>query len=297
MIRSMTGFGSATGEVDGTRFVVEVRAVNGKFYKSTLRLPDDLQPLEAEIDQAVSRRLGRGSVTVAVRVAAAPGAAAARVNAAVVVAEYLRQLRDAVPPDMREQCRFDAAAVLALPGAVEGGSEDRVLEQGRGVLARLLEEACDRVIEMRRREGAALAAQLRGLAVEMAARLDRIERRAPEVVVAYRERLRQRVDALLAEVGAALRDEDLIREVAIYADRSDIAEEVIRLKGHLAQFEQVLSPADGRPAGRVLDFLSQEMLREANTIGSKSSDGEITREIVEVKGLIDRIKEQAQNVE
>jgi len=296
MIRSMTGFGSATGEVDGTRFVVEVRAVNGKFYKSTLRLPEDLQPLEAEIDQAVSRRLGRGSVTVAVRVAAAPGAAAARVNAAVV-AEYLRQLRDAVPPDMREQCRFDAAAVLALPGAVEGGTEDRVLEQARGVLARLLDEACDRVVEMRRREGAALAAQLRGLAVEMAARLDRIERRAPEVVVAYRERLRQRVDALLAEVGAALRDEDLIREVAIYADRSDIAEEVIRLKGHLAQFEQVLSPADGRPAGRVLDFLSQEMLREANTIGSKSSDGEITREIVEVKGLIDRIKEQAQNVE
>lgn len=296
MIRSMTGFGSATGEVDGTRFVVEVRAVNGKFYKSTLRLPEDLQPLEAEIDQAVSRRLGRGSVTVAVRVAAAPGAAAARVNAAVV-AEYLRQLRDAVPPDMREQCRFDAAAVLALPGAVEGGTEDRVLEQARGVLARLLDEACERVIEMRRREGAALAAQLRGLAVEMAARLDRIERRAPEVVVAYRERLRQRVDALLAEVGAALRDEDLIREVAIYADRSDIAEEVIRLKGHLAQFEQVLSPADGRPAGRVLDFLSQEMLREANTIGSKSSDGEITREIVEVKGLIDRIKEQAQNVE
>lgn len=299
MIRSMTGFGAASGEFDGSRFVVEIRAVNGKFYKSTLRLPDDLLALEGEIDQQVSKRLGRGSVTVAVRHTPAPGALAANVDRAVLGA-YLAELDAAIPAALRDRCTIDAAQLLALPGVVSASGSaaaDRLVETARAAMAKLVAEACDRVVEMRRREGAGLAAQLRELGAELGERLERIAARAPEVVVGYRERLRARIDALLAESGTALRDEDLLREVAIYADRSDIAEEVIRLRGHLAQLEQVLTPTDGRPAGRVLDFLAQEMLREANTIASKSSDAEITREVVEIKGLIERIKEQAQNVE
>ena len=298
MIRSMTGFGAASGEFDGSRFVVEIRAVNGKFYKSTLRLPDELLALEGEIDQLVSKRLGRGSVTIAVRFTPAPGALAATIDRAALSA-YLAQLDAAIPAELRDRCTIDASALLPLPGVIaqSAGSDDRMLGVAREAIAKLVGEACDRLVEMRRREGAGLAVQLRELGGELGERLERIAERSPEVIVGYRERLRSRIDTLLAESGTALREEDLLREVAIYADRSDIAEEVIRLRGHLGQLEQVLTPSDGRPAGRVLDFLAQEMLREANTIASKSSDAEITREVVEIKGLIERIKEQAQNVE
>jgi uncharacterized protein (TIGR00255 family) len=292
----MTGFGAASAETGGSRYAVEIRAVNGKFYKSAVRLPEELLPLEPELDQWVSRRLGRGSVTISVRFAAPPGLGAARVDGAVVAA-YLEQIARSIPAHLREQCRIDPVSVLSLPGAMAAESGDALLADARAALAPLVEEACDRVIEMRRREGAALAAHLRQLGGDLAERLGAIALRAPQVVAQYRERLRGRIDALLAEVGGAMRDEDLLREVAIYADRSDIAEEVERLEGHLVQLEQVLSPVDGQPAGRVLDFLAQEMLREANTIASKSSDAEISRLVVEVKGLIDRIKEQAANVE
>lgn len=292
----MTGFGAASGEADGSRYAVEIRAVNGKFYKSSVRLPDELLPLEPEVDQVVSRRLGRGSVTISVRFTPAPGAVAAAVNRAVVGA-YLEQVVAAVPESLKERVRIDPATLLSLPGALAPESGDHLLASARATLGTLVEEACDRLLEMRRREGEALAVQLREIVAEIRDRLERVARRAPEVVVGYRERLRSRIDALLSEVGTTLRDEDLIREVAIYAERSDIAEEVIRLRGHLDQFEQALVPQDGRPAGRVLDFLAQEMLREANTIASKSGDSEISREIVEIKGLIDRTKEQAQNVE
>ncbi|MEC8321802.1 MAG: DUF1732 domain-containing protein, partial [Planctomycetota bacterium] len=117
------------------------------------------------------------------------------------------------------------------------------------------------------------------------------------VVEAYRDRLHQRVSALLEDVGKTLDEGDLVREVAVFAERSDIAEEVVRLGGHLDQLFDLLSRTDGEPVGRTLDFLTQEMLREANTIASKSADAEIARDVVEIKGLIDRVKEQAANVE
>ena len=150
---------------------------------------------------------------------------------------------------------------------------------------------------MREREGEALRIELDGHRAAINERVELIAQRAPLVVEQYQERLRQRMKLLLEDVGGAVSDEDLVREVAVYAERTDIAEEVARLGGHMEQFEQLISKKDGDPVGRTLDFLSQEMLREANTIASKSSDSEISRYIVEVKGLIDRIKEQAANVE
>jgi uncharacterized protein (TIGR00255 family) len=165
------------------------------------------------------------------------------------------------------------------------------------VLLGLVDEACARVLTMRSREGKTLHDQLHKHRRQIADRLSVIARRAPEVVTQYRQRLRERIDSLLAESSSALRDEDLIREVAVYAERSDITEEVSRLQGHLEQFAEIIDDDDEEPSGRTLDFLSQEMLREANTIASKCLDVEISREIVEVKGEIDRIKEQVQNVE
>jgi uncharacterized protein (TIGR00255 family) len=162
---------------------------------------------------------------------------------------------------------------------------------------RLVEQACDALLEMRRREGEALRALLSGFGDQVESRLAEIRVRAPEVTAGYQDRLRQRLATALKDLGATVSDADLVREVAIFAERSDIAEEVARLSGHVAQFRSVIDASNPQPAGRTLDFLAQEMLREANTIASKSGDVEISRRVVEIKTAIDRIKEQAQNAE
>jgi uncharacterized protein (TIGR00255 family) len=150
---------------------------------------------------------------------------------------------------------------------------------------------------MRTREGDMLLAELRKYCSLIADHLRVVKEHAPIMVELFQQRLRQRMEALLAESGAAVREEDLLREVAVFAERSDIAEEVSRLQGHIDQFSDLIDRERGEPIGRTLDFLAQEMLREANTIGSKCLDVEISRRIVEIKGTIDRIKEQVQNVE
>ena len=150
---------------------------------------------------------------------------------------------------------------------------------------------------MRAREGEVVRVELERFGTRMRELLAAVAARAPVVVEAYRDRLHQRVSALLEDVGKSLDEGDLVREVAVFAERSDIAEEVVRLGGHLDQLFDLLSRTDGEPVGRTLDFLTQEMLREANTIASKSADAEIARDVVEIKGLIDRVKEQAANVE
>jgi uncharacterized protein (TIGR00255 family) len=295
MIRSMTGFGVASTEVDGARYVAEVRSLNSKYFKAMLRLPEDLQGLEGELEPVLARRLSRGSVVLTVRFSDIAADATAQVNAKAL-GQYLQQVRAAAGGDEADR-RIDVGALLSLPGVVISETGEAMIERARPVLLDLVDEACERVIAMRSREGVTLHDQLHKHRREIAERLAVIAQRAPEVVEHYRHRLRERIDALLAESGTALRDEDLIREVAVYAERSDITEEVSRLQGHLEQFAEIIDSANEEPAGRTLDFLSQEMLREANTIASKCLDVEISREIVEVKGDIDRIKEQVQNVE
>jgi uncharacterized protein (TIGR00255 family) len=295
MIRSMTGFGVASTEVDGARYVVEVRSLNSKYFKALVRLPEDLQGLEGELEPALARRLSRGSVVLTVRFSDVSADAAARINAKAL-RQYLDQLRAAAGGG-KADLNVDMGALLALPGVVISDTGEALIERARPVLLGLVDEACARVLAMRSREGVTLHDELHRHRRQIADRLAVIGRRAPEVVEQYRLRLRERINALLAESSTAMRDEDLIREVAVYAERSDITEEVARLQGHLEQFAEIIDAADEEPAGRTLDFLSQEMLREANTIASKCLDVEISREIVEVKGGIDRIKEQVQNVE
>ena len=295
MIRSMTGFGVAAAEADGARYVVEVRALNSKYFKALIRLPEELQGLEAELEPAMARRLTRGSVVLTVRFSDASADAAARINAKAL-RQYFDQLRSVAGKDA-DGLSVDLGALLSLPGVVITDTGEALIERARPVLFGLVDEACDRVLAMRTREGSTLHDHLHQHRRQIADRLAVIAARAPEVVELYRQRLRERINALLAESGTALREEDLIREVAVYAERSDITEEVSRLQGHLEQFAEIIDAADEDPAGRTLDFLAQEMLREANTIASKCLDVEISRQIVEVKGDIDRIKEQVQNVE
>ncbi len=295
MIRSMTGFGAATTEVDGARYVIELRSLNSKYFKALIRLPEELQGVEAELESRLARRLGRGSVVMTVHFSDSSAEAAAQINTAALQ-RYLEQLRSIATNDP-QTTRIDLASVLSLPGVVVCGTGEELLKRAAAALVPLVDKACDKVMTMRSREGRMLHEQLSCHCGQIADRLDVVAKRAPVVVEQYQQRLQERMSALLAESGAAVRDEDLIREVAVYAERSDIAEEVTRLQGHLQQFTEIIDADDGNPAGRTLDFLSQEMLREANTIASKCLDVEVSRQIVEIKGAIDRIKEQVQNVE
>jgi hypothetical protein len=165
------------------------------------------------------------------------------------------------------------------------------------VIERLLEDACKQLFVMRENEGAALRTLLLSLGQTIQTRLDEVRERAPEVSRLYGERLKTRMATMLAEAGIAARQEDVLREVATFAERADIAEEIQRLGGHLQAFRKLLDPANPEPIGRTLDFLAQEMLREANTIASKASDFEIATRVVDMKTAIDRIKEQAANAE
>ena len=301
MLRSMTGFGSATEEIDGARYTVEIRGVNSKYFKAQVRVPDDLLALEAEIESSLSRRIGRGSLTATVRHFASASEGGVTVNAEAM-SRIVSAIDSAVPIDpdgspSSSRYKIDLAKLLDIPGVLIHEPVEDVVDRARPAVLKVIDSACDALIAMREREGELLCADLKGLLESIGSRLAVIAERAPLVVEHYQERLRQRMATLLEEVGASVQSEDLLKEVAVYAERTDISEEVVRLGGHLEQFGQLIGATSPEPVGRTLDFLAQEMLREANTIASKSADGETSRNVVEIKGLIDRIKEQSANAE
>lgn len=297
MIRSMTGFGDAASETDGIHYAVEVRSLNNRYFKCTSRLPEELAGLEAELDTRLRKHFARGSFSAAVKLRISGEAAASVVNDAALLA-YLDHL-EAVKTRLKDEAvTIDLTHLLALPGVMEPATDpDALLAKSRPVIFDLLGKAAGRLAEMRETEGAALAKDLLAQRSQLLEIVTAIAERAPAVVDEYHTKLTQRISQLMAKAELQLNESDLIKEVAVFADRCDIAEEVTRLRGHLTQFQQVIAGDGSEPAGRTLDFLAQEMLREANTIGSKSNDAAISRHVVNAKSLIDRIKEQVQNVE
>ncbi|MEM0984050.1 MAG: YicC/YloC family endoribonuclease [Planctomycetota bacterium] len=305
MIRSMTGFGDATGQsapspssngdTGGAEYFVEARSVNAKYFKAQIRLPEELQPLEPEIELAAKHTLDRGTVTIRVTMTDRSTAAALQINHRALD-RYVEQLGDA-EAIKTGAVAMDAAALLNLPGVLQPpGGEDERLQRTREALLPLVGEAAEKLSQMRAREGQELDADLRKQLDSIEGNVAAIQTKAPVAVKAYEQRLRQRIDSLLQGTEASVGDADLIREVAVHAEKTDVAEEISRLSGHVAHFRERLDDSNGDPVGRTLDFLSQEMLREANTIASKSQDAEISQRVVDVKGAIDRIKEQVQNV-
>ena len=295
-MRSMTGFGSASAERDGVGYLVEVRSLNNRYYKSTIRLPEDLQALEAELESILRRRLNRGTVVLRV-VRTEAGVSAAFTVDTDAIADYVNQIRS-VPQLDGLTITLDAGTLLQLPGVLRSEIDEvERFEQARAIVSELADRACDGVIEMRGHEGRALAGELLEMLDTIDERLLKVAALAPDVIRAYEQRLKQRIEMLLDNADLRVTETDVIREIAVYAEKTDIAEEVQRLGAHLVQFRELLNPSNPKPVGRTLDFLAQEMLREANTIASKSPDAAISRETVEIKGAIDRIKEQVQNVE
>ncbi|MCP4758151.1 MAG: YicC family protein [Planctomycetes bacterium] len=292
MPRSMTGFGAAHSADGGCRYTVEMRSVNGRFLKCVARVQDELHGLETDIEQQVSQMIRRGTVTVTVRFFDESAQAATSINVAAMEA-YLEQL---APIAAKLGATIDPAALLSLPGLVSPTVSEGHAETAKPAVLKLVREACEALTVMRQHEGAAMAVELNTHLTAIESRLGLIRERAPSIVEEYQQRLRQRMQSLLAEVGAEVRPEDVLREVAVFAERSDITEEVARLAAHLVQFRELLA-SDNDLVGRTLDFLAQEMLREANTIGSKCLDTTVGRAVVEVKGAVDRLKEQVQNLE
>ncbi len=295
MILSMTGYGDAHCDDEGVSYALEVRSLNNRYLKTVIKLPDHLQFLEAEVERLLRERVRRGSVTYVLRVRNTSAEAAHELNTAAIrnYVDQLRAVSDAVGGDALS---LDVGALLDMPGVCQPREADEaVKERWWKVLRSLTDQAIDQLLSMRREEGRNLRDDLLKHLDGLRQHIQVIRARAPEVVKVYQDRLRQRVDGLLSDVELSLQREDLMKEVAIFAERCDISEELARLESHLDQFTQLCDSKE--LAGRKLDFIAQEMLREANTIASKGNDSEIARQIVEVKALIDRLKEQVQNVE
>lgn len=293
MIVSMTGFGDATAERDGTHYAVEIRSLNNRFFKPVIKLPDNVAGMEPEIETILRSRLIRGSITYILKMRLDSAEAAYHVNTQALAA-YLAQLQQ-VGAD-RTNLHIDLASLLQLPGVCqEPRDESDELRRHGPVIRELTHQAIDKLDLMRRREGQSLMEDLLGHCKAVSQHLEEIRKRAPFVLEDYHKRLLQRVNQMLNKAELKVNEVDLIKEVAVFAERADICEEIQRLTHHLDAFEQTCR--HGEHAGRKLDFITQEMLREANTIASKANDAQIARHIVEIKGAIDRMKEQVQNVE
>jgi uncharacterized protein (TIGR00255 family) len=293
MIVSMTGFGDASAERSGTHYAVEIRSLNNRFFKSVIKLPDNLSGLEPEVETLLREGLGRGSITYILKMRTDSAEAAYHINTRALAAylEQLQQIRG-----LGSTVSIDLASLVQLPGVCQEPRDetDEIARHG-SVIRELTSVAITKLAAMRAREGQSLMTDLLKHSKLIATHLAEIEKRAPTVIEDYHRKLTQRVNLLLSKAELQVNQADLLKEIAVFAERADISEEIQRLTSHLEAFENACRT--GEHAGRKLDFITQEMLREANTIASKANDAQIATHIVEIKGAIDRLKEQVQNIE
>ncbi|HMB08151.1 MAG TPA: YicC/YloC family endoribonuclease [Isosphaeraceae bacterium] len=294
MLLSMTGFGEARLQDERWSVAVEVRTVNNRHLKVSAKMSEPYGSLEPDLERLVRETIRRGTVQVTLRVERPRRAEDYRLNA-VALASYRDQIRALLDFDAAH-ASIDLGPLLVLPGVVEErkpAADDP--HEDWPALSAVITEALGKLQAARAEEGRAMASELLALGQAIAIQLDRVAERVPEAVDAYQKRLTERVQALVQGRGVTIEPGDLIREVAIFAERADITEEIIRLRAHLAQYIDVIHEPES--SGRKLEFVVQEMGREANTIGSKANDVEISRCVVAIKGLLEKIRELIQNVE
>jgi len=293
MARSMTGCGEGFADSQGVVCRVEIRSVNHRHFKCTIRTREGFHLLEPRLEAALRERIRRGSLQVSLEVTGTAVPSGRRLDREQLAAylddwESFCDSRGLPTPQAIDP-------LLGLPGVLQDSPPDTAaVEASWPVIQTATAAALDQLDAMRRAEGDALVADLEQACQEIARLVVVIRQRVPEVVAEHRQRLLERVAKVLESHQASLSENDLIREVALLADRSDISEELVRLESHVEQFRGLL--ADTAP-GRSLDFLAQEIGREANTIGSKSADVTIAHAVVDLKSQIERIREQAANIE
>jgi uncharacterized protein (TIGR00255 family) len=290
----MTGHGEGRLSRDGVSAAVELRSVNNRYFKLHFRASDGFAWLESPVEEVVRRKVRRGTVQANIRIDREASAEDYRLNPQVLLG-LGRQFQAAIAGTSPAE-HIPWGAILALPGVVvEKGLSADAVESHWPLVQETLEAALEQLERMRRDEGTAMADDLRQNCRLITAALGHIEQRSPVVVESYRAKLTEKLNKLLAEFGVRVQPTDVVREVGMFADRCDISEETVRLRSHLEQFDATLSLPESN--GRKLDFLTQEMFRETNTIGSKASDAEIARHVVEIKTIIERVREMVQNVE
>ncbi len=293
-IRSMTGFGAATRGSDGLRIFAEVRAVNHRYLKISAYLPEELAWAQSVADEQVRGRIGRGAVSVTVAVERTANGEAVEIDTARL--KRLYQHLDGVRRELKLESPISLGDLLAVSGVIRAPEAARVdAEPVRRSLVEAIDAAIDGLDAMQLREGALLHDELRSLVATIHRTLESLEAELPETARASQERYVARIRDLVREAGVEIAPGDLVREVAILAEKADISEEASRLRGHLQQFREALD--EGGRVGRKLDFLTQEMFREANTMGAKVTRQELARRVMEIKADVDRLREQAQNVE
>ncbi|MCC6489835.1 MAG: YicC family protein [Candidatus Hydrogenedentes bacterium] len=292
MSRSMTGFGKATGEFDGQTLTVELSSVNGRYLDCSLRIPPAWSALEPVVKQTVRNFIARGKVNVTIN--RRRGNSSVRsVHFDPAVAQQYLDASKALGSMLGSFETLSLNVLAQLEGVMYQEEAEEDIEAIQPVLVGVLEEALRKLDAMRAVEGKALLEDIRSRIGLMRKGLNAVEERLPELNAIYEARLRTRIEELKASAG--LTEERIAIEVALMAEKSDVTEEVVRFKTHLDHMEEILGSKE--PAGRRLDFLTQEIQREANTLGVKTRDANVAKEVLELKSELEKIREQIQNIE
>lgn len=294
-VKSMTGFGRAQRDTSRGQFVVEIRSVNNRFVDVGVALPRELNLLETPLRALVKQRIPRGKVDLRVRFTPNETQLPQVKLNAVMAAQYIEQLRKL--QELGASGDVPMQLIASLPGVLDNSAAD-VDEQ---LMWRYLQSVVDQAIESldreRAREGLAIGQQLQELGAELRAEIEEMAGGQDGVVEKFRQRLRQRITELLGEAKDQVDPGRLEQEVALFADRADINEELVRLRAHLDRYDQLLKNEDGNSVGKNVDFLIQEFSREINTICSKTRDSDLTGLALNMKSVVERMREQIQNVE
>ncbi len=288
MLLSMTGQGVANATSNGATVTVEMRAVNNRHLKINLRSPDSLITLESVVEKQIRASVGRGTVNVNIKVHKETRADDYAIDTALLDS-YRLQL------ETESRSEIPLEALLTLPGVVKSSDAQSPHAAHSELIVNTVADALEQFNHMRMTEGGALANDLNNQLQKLTILIQSIRERAPAVVLNYSERLTDKLNQLLEKHAVTLSDADLTREIGVFADRCDITEEVVRLDSHISQFLEVMNGNTSQ--GRKLDFITQELFREINTIGSKANDASIASYVVEAKTVIERIREQVQNIE
>lgn len=289
-MRSMTGFGAARVVADGLTLRCELRSVNHRHLVVRVKGPSELGGLDVEVEKRIKARLERGSVSCNLWLERDTETAGAQINEELLL-RYSEQLEKLAETLIAGE-RVTMDRLLSLPGVIGAPADADYRDQAYGLALDAVAEALTNLEAMRSEEGAAMAADLAKHRADLAVLMEAVDKRMPIVVKEHFDSLKRRVAEL---TGAAPADADLARELALLADRHDVSEEVSRLNSHVVQLDRML--ASHGPVGRKLDFLIQELLREVNTIGSKCNDAEVAHMVVDMKNVVERLREQVQNVE
>jgi uncharacterized protein (TIGR00255 family) len=292
-LKSMTGFGRGQASTGGLTIDVELSSVNRKQLDIRVGLPRELSALEARMSRLIQKKVSRGSLAGSVRVGLAGKAKRMCISVDSEAAQALVHELRRVGKELGLDASLSVQDLLKLPDLVKFESVPEDTERVWPTLRRAVSAALLELDNMRMREGQSLQKDIARRFRLLSRLVAGIRKRAPRVVEAYRRNLKRRIEDAGVPVDTA--DAPLLREIAIFADRSDISEEVVRLESHLAQVEKLMGSR--KPVGRTLDFLCQEMLREINTVGSKANDTEISTAVVRFKADLESVREQVQNVE